>query len=358
MTQKDVINFHELVYKFQDTYFFLRKKWIIIVLFTLFGVGLGLYYAITRKPKFEASLSFVIEGESGGNGLANLANTFGLGRTGGAGQSVFTSANILDLLKTRKLVEKTLLQPSHFDINKSFADLVIDFMGLKEEWGENPKLKNIQFKPNSNPKKLSLNQNEVLQNLHSVIVLNNLKVEIKNPDNTIIYIDVKSENEEFTRYFPEELIKVVSEYYIEAKTRKAKENYLVLKRQTDSVRVELNNAISGVAYANDNTFLLNPAFNVKRVPSAHKEVSVQANQAILTELVKNLEISRMNLLNETPFIEIIDTPTSPINPMKIGKFKGMFLGGIIGVFLIISILIGLNFIMNFIRNIPKREINN
>ena len=57
----------------------------------------------------------------------------------------------------------------------------------------------------------------------------------------------------------------------------------ILQKQTDSIRGELNRAITGVAVANDNTFSLNPALNVRRTPSARRQVDVQANTAILTE---------------------------------------------------------------------------
>jgi hypothetical protein len=38
---------------------------------------------------------------------------------------------------------------------------------------------------------------------------------------------------------------------------------------------------------------LNPALNVRRAPSARKQVDVQANTAILTELVKQSELAKV-----------------------------------------------------------------
>jgi len=48
----------------------------------------------------------------------------------------------------------------------------------------------------------------------------------------------------------------------------------ILQRQTDSIRRELNGLITGVAVANHNTFNLNPALNVRRAPSARRQVDV------------------------------------------------------------------------------------
>lgn len=307
------------------------------------GAGLGLVYTIKKKPKYSSSLSFVVEGESMG-GLSSIASSFGLSGLGGAkGQGVFNTDNILDLLKSRSLVEKALLEPTPLNKKKSFADLYIEFKELKEKIEKANEVHNFSIKPNLSPNKKTLIQNDVLNQIYQSLTATELKIEVKNPENSIIYIDLETSNEEFCRYFPETLIRIVSEFYIESKTRKAKNNYNTIKKQTDSVRYELNNAISNVASARDNTFLLNPAFNVKRVPSTQKEVSVQANTIILGELVKNLEISRMSLLNQTPIIEIIDKPISPLEVKRLGKIKGILIGGFLAGFLIVGFLIAFNY---------------
>jgi hypothetical protein len=73
---------------------------------------------------------------------------------------------------------------------------------------------------------------------------------------------VNSTNELFSKYFTE-AFKEVSDFYIDTKSKKSRENMLILERQTDLLD-EVNGAITGVAVANDNTFNLNPALNVRR----------------------------------------------------------------------------------------------
>lgn len=107
----------------------------------------------------------------------------------------------------------------------------------------------------------------------------------------------------------------------------------ILERQTDSIRSELNGAITGVAVANDNTFNLNPALNVKRAPSARRQVDVQANTAILTELVKQSEMAKVTLRRETPLIQVIDRPILPLAKERFGKAKGIIIGGFLAGFL-------------------------
>lgn len=113
----------------------------------------------------------------------------------------------------------------------------------------------------------------------------------------------------------------------------------ILERQVDSIRRELNGAITGVAIANDNTFNLNPALNVRRAPSARRQVDVQANTAILTELVKQSELAKVTLRKETPLIQVIDRPILPLFKERFGKAKGIILGGIMAGFVTVLGLI-------------------
>ena len=114
----------------------------------------------------------------------------------------------------------------------------------------------------------------------------------------------------------------------------------ILEKQTDSIRRELNGAITGVAVANDNAFGLNPALNVRRTPSARRQVDVQANTAILTELVKQSELAKVTLRKDTPLIQVIDRPILPLKKEQFGKLKGIVLGGFLAGFLMVLGLIG------------------
>ncbi|MNF77844.1 hypothetical protein D3C84_599970 [compost metagenome] len=113
----------------------------------------------------------------------------------------------------------------------------------------------------------------------------------------------------------------------------------ILEHQVDSIRGQLNGAITGVAVANDNTFNLNPALNVRRAPSARRQVDVQANTAILTELVKQSELAKVTLRKETPLIQVIDRPILPLAKARFGKAKGIILGGFLGGFFIVAFLL-------------------
>jgi uncharacterized protein involved in exopolysaccharide biosynthesis len=168
---------------------------------------------------------------------------------------------------------------------------------------------------------------------------NSLFVAQKDKKISIITVEVKSADELFAQYFSEAIVKEVSDFYVLTKSKKANMNMTILERQTDSVRSELNGAISGVAIANDNTFGLNSALNLKRVPSTRHQVDVQTNTSILTVLVQQTEMAKITLRNETPLIQIIDRPILPLKKEKFGKTKGILMGGgLAGLFILVGLV--------------------
>jgi hypothetical protein len=221
----------------------------------------------------------------------------------------------------------------------SLAEMYIRNERWRDKWNDKPKYKNIQFIPNTNRKYFTRVHDSILGVVYDDLSKNGLMVAQKDKKVSIISIDVVSTDELFAKYFSEALAKKVSDFYVDTKSKKSRMNMAILQRQTDSIRRELNGAITGVAAANDNTFNLNPALNVRRAPSVRRQVDVQANTAILTELVKQTELAKVTLRKETPLIQVIDRPILPLPKERFGKAKGIVLGGILAGMLAVLILI-------------------
>lgn len=345
----DEISLKELLEKAKELFGYLVSKWKIIVLAGLIGALLGLAYSFSKKPIYTASLSFALEDEKSGGGLGGalgLASSFGID-IGGGGGSIFTGSNLMELFKSRSMVEQTLLSPITFQGESiSLAEMYIQNQGWREEWNENTKYDDINFSPEGDRKGFTRVHDSILGVIYTDLSNNGLTIGQKDKKVSIVTIDVSSTNELFSKYFTEALVKEVSDFYVMTKSKKSLENMLVLERQTDSIRRELNAAITGVAVANDNTFGLNPALNVRRAPSARRQVDVQANTAILTELVKQSELAKVTLRKETPLIQIIDKPILPLNKERFGKAKGLIMGGLLTGFLMILFLIIRKFFNN------------
>lgn len=344
--QNEELNLKRVLERAKEWQSYLFSKWKIILLSMLFGAVISLGYALTRKPIYQATLTFALEDEKSGGGFSgatSLANTFGfdLGVDGGG---IFMKSNLTVLFKSRLMVEQTLLTPIK-DNGKtiSLAEMYIQNRNWRDKWDKKPWLKNIQFPAGSNRASFTRVHDSILGVIYSDLYKNGLTVAQKEPKISVITVDVFSTNEKFAKYFSEALSNNVSDFYVKTKIKKAKINMEILKIQTDSVRGILNGAITGVAIANDNVFGLNQAMNVRRAPSSRKQVDVQANTLILTELVKQTELAKVTLRRETPLIQVIDRPIFPLANDRISLIFAIIVGSVLALFLT-TILLMFNYI--------------
>lgn len=343
--ENDEISLKELILNLNEWFSYLKSKWKIIVLSGIIGAIIGLTISYFDKPSFKAVLTFAMEedkGSSGGlSGALGLASSFGLDLSSAGGGGAFAASNLAELMKSRLIVEKALLEPVIINGYKTnLLQYYIDYNKLRDDWLKNPQLKNLSFPTNQDRDKFGIQQDSVLQKIYKKLIeQENLSIVQKDKKVTILSIEVKSENELFSKYFCESLAKETSDFYIETKSKKARINVNVLQKQVDSVRSELNQAITGVATESDNVYNLNPALNIKGAPSKKKQIDVQANTAVLTNLVVQLELAKITLRKETPLLQLIDKPILPLEKDKLGLFKSLVIGAIILIIFVILLLI-------------------
>jgi len=330
----DDVTMKDVILKLLEWWRYLLSKWKTIVLAGVIGGLLGIGYSFLTKPQYTAVLSFALDDEKSGGTLsaaAGLASQFGFDLGGGGGGGAFSGDNLLELMKSRSIVEKTLLLP--VTINNKQQTLAQYYITFTEFYKHKPDLKNVSYLPGADRSKFTLEQDSVLSTFYETIVKSNLSVDKVDKKLSIVTIKVTSQNELFSKNFTEMLVKNVSDFYIETKTKKSSRNVAILQHQTDSVRAALNAAITGVAATADVNPNPNPSLQIIKVPSLRKQVDVQANTAILTELVKNLELSKMSLRRETPLVQVIDKPILPLEKKKFGKIKGFVIFGFVFGFL-------------------------
>lgn len=312
---------------------YLKSKWLTILLFSISGALIGLLFGAFQRPVYKATLSFALEEEGigGASAAMGLASQLGLD-IGGTTNGAFKGANVIELFKSRIMIQKALLEPVH-NQTSSLAELFLKANNWYLEWANETKLKNIKLPVRS--ERLSRIQDSVLGLIYNQLIKKDFSVGQKDKKNSVIFIETKSKNEAFSKQFTEKLAVIVSDFYIETKSKKARQNLAILQHQVDSVRAQLSTSVLGVAVSTEQTFGLNPALNVQRVPSAKKQIDVQTNTAVLTELLKQTEIAKINVRKETPLIQIIDKPILPLEKDRIGKLKGLILGGFLAGFIIV-----------------------
>ena len=341
LRKDDEISLKELILKIREWYQYLLSKWTTILIAGIIGGILGFTYAYFQKPIYTAETTFVLEeGDSGGGalgGFSGLASIAGID-LGGGGGGIFQGDNILQLYKSRRMIQETLLSKDTFE-NKGqlLIDRYITVNGFKKRWEEKPELANISFEQSASL--FTRLQDSIIT--HIVNDINKNYLEVVKPDKqlSIISVKVNSKDEAFAKAFANRIVKTVNDFYVTTKTRKSSENMAILQFQADSIKRALNYSISGVAFAVDANPNSNPAFQTLRVPSQRKQIDVQANGAAYQEILKNLEIAKITFRKEKPLIQVIDEPVLPLRKEKIGKAKGIIIGGIFSGFIFIVFII-------------------
>ena len=325
----------ETVHFIQSAYRYLLSKWYILLIAGIIGAIGGISYAWLQKPEYIAEITFAPETESGGGmGMySGLAAQFGIDMGGSSG-GAFEGDNLSEFLKSKMLIEKTLFTP--VEINKEEILLINYFIEINKNnnSGKYLELKNIKFSENYQPGNRFIDSvlTSITDNISKLLV-----VDKKDKKLNIIAAKIKNDNELFAKLFIENLVNTGITYYINYKSGKSKQNVRILQKQADSVKNLLTGNIVSIAATND--LNINPLRQIVRAGTQRKQVDVQVNGQLYGELVKQLELSKISLRRETPFIQIIDTPRLPLDKKKLGRLKAGIIFGLIAGFLTLLVLI-------------------
>lgn len=318
----------EVIQTFSDWIAYFISQWKILLLAGLLGIGLGALVSIFKKPVFIATTSFVLEdGDAGGMGqMSGLASLVGvnLGSMGGT-SGLFQGDNIMELYRSDRMLDEALLSP--FDEDQLLIDRFIEFEKIDKKWSSKVDIDAMDF---SLPREsFTVSQDSVVKEVAKLIRENQLSVAKPDRKLTIIQVSVLSKDEAYAKAFNEHLVENVNEFYLETKTKKTSENLAILQSQADSVRKLLDESIGAFASATDRVPNANPLLSSATIDSRKRQIDVQATGAVYEEVVKNLEIAKVNHRNNSPLIQIIDSPRFPLERSEIRLVKGMVLGCII-----------------------------
>lgn len=331
---------------------YLLSKWRLLMVAVTLGSLTGLIYSIFQQPMYIATTSFVLEGDDASGGLRRLsgmAALAGIDFSGSAG-GLFQANNIVELYKSRRMLEQTLLSKVKPDAEELLIDRYIKYNELKEKWKDEPQLLTLNFR--QDPRELdSLTRrlrDGLITSFANAIRSDVLVIETLDKNASILKVDVTSPDEEFSKAFNETLVRKVNEFYIQTKTKKSTQTIALLQQKVDSVRAVMTSAIYSAVEASDATPNLNPTKQVQRAgPAQEAQFSAESNKAILSQLQQNLELTKMTLLQEQPLIQLVDQPVFPLDINRVGKVKAIMIGGFLFGFLATLWLI----IRKYYRNI-------
>lgn len=280
----------------------------LIVLALLLVNGVAALYSFLQKQQYEAEVSFILEEKSAGGGgsLSGIASQFGIDLGGlGAGGSIFSGDNILDILRSRHIVEKVLL--SKIDSSKGVSSETLADLYLPQL---RKKVPAVSYNNVVYPKPMTRLQDSVLYFIFDQIVQKNLVVDRVNKKGSIIKATVVTQSETFSKIFSDRLVHETIQLYVDQKTSLSNRNIARLEKRADSLLRILNNK----SYQSASLQILdaNTAFRSTAVPVELSQREKTISFALYSEVVKNLEASRMSLASQTPIINMLDTAKYPL----------------------------------------------
>lgn len=339
------IKFKDILLKLSEYKSYLYQKKYIIFLCSLFFAALGFLYVFFSEDKYNAELTFVVEVDNGlasSSALSGFANQLGFD-FGGIESSTFSNNNILQLLKSRVVVENTLMQSAKINGKE---DLLIEHYltihDLRKDWNENNILKDFSFN-NINTR----THDSISGVIWSSIIEDDLVIDLLVDDATIIKLSYNGSNEDFAIKFVNILIQEMSKMYVQNRTARAHNTLNFLQNRADSVERELDIVEQDLARVKDiNTRIIKASGRLKEIQLLR---DVEVLQAMYIEIIKNLEISKVTLLNQIPIINIIDRPKAPIQKNKKSKRTALIIAFILGLFVSIIYFI----IRKFLEDVLK-----
>jgi uncharacterized protein involved in exopolysaccharide biosynthesis len=309
--------------------------WRLLTVAAIAGALLGLGYWYWKPIAYTARISFVVEDakSSGGGLMSALAGQFGLDLGNMAGGSgVLSGDNILQLLKSQSMVRKTLLSAVDSSSKRSLADVYAETYGLKEKWKNSSKVnREIDFP--AGQKSFARIEDSLLQRMEERILEKELSVNKIDRKLSFIELQTTMRNETLSIAFCEHLLKVATDFYVETKTRRLTKNIQRLQAKADSLEYALNRKTYSAANANRMLLDANPVY---AEPEVSAEISARdkfVQSTIYAEIIKNLEMNKTAQIQETPTVQIVDTPQLPLNTNRVKIAVAIISGAVIGIFI-------------------------
>lgn len=311
-----------------------------LALVIIIGALLGALAAWLKRPTYTARLTFVVDdskSSGGGGGLSALAGLAGFNLDGlGGASGVLAGDNVEELIKSRKLIKKTLL--TAYDSTQTLADRYAAVNKLNSKWLKySPDGKIIRFPLNGiNNTRL---QDSLLHEMTELILADEFGIAKTDKKLGFFEVNATMKDEKLAQLFCTRMINQSTDFFISTKTKRLRDNVTRLQKRADSIGIILNHKTYSVAAANQSILDLNPAYTTANANIEVKERDKIVLATVYSETVKNLESSKTMLAQETPTVQIVDEPELPLKKNKL-KFSiaiptGMLLLGIIFSFYIL-----------------------
>ncbi len=334
--QKKSVELNDIGKLFKNIYNLLLSKWKIIVIICFLGAILGFGFAQFQKPIYISKYSFILNENDGSTSL-NLSSLAGLAGIAGiaGGSNNVNEDKLLYLANSRQIIGSTLVEKATINgEEKLMVNHFIDIYKLAKGFKSDTCLENFTYFIHADLDKFTYQENKVLDIIIKKINDNKqLFIDTKKKTGIVIQsagiitMEFKSISEEFSKYFIENLYRNLSDYYTNRTIQRQYKNYVLIKERADSIKsVLFEKENYGADIFDKNVRVVRMA---GKVDLERTRRDVQMLSLMYAEVLKNLEIAKFTLDNQTPFFQTVDKPTLPLEKKKLSRLISAIVGSII-----------------------------
>lgn len=333
--QDDEITLKELILKIQEYAKEVMKNWWVVGLFCLVTTSYFMYKHFTHVPEYKAELRFVVEGQGGvGGGLGGLLGSFGIKKGGSV-----NPYKILEVGKSSKIFEEVIF--SEYNQDSTIADKILAEYDLVEKWAENnPEYEGFKFSTALSFSKL---ERKIIKKL-SKINWGDSKSKIEpltsfnlDEEKGIYTIESKTTDENLSLVMAKDFYDRIKLFFEEEVFKNQKQSADILSAKADSINNVRKSKIYQLARFDDSN-----RGSINSESSSKKAVLSQEIQALglaYSELIKNYEMTDVNLKDLQPLFMKIEVPYAPISPTQSSLLRNLLYGILLGGFLSVLFLI-------------------
>jgi hypothetical protein len=331
------VSLNEIIQSVRQWLNFLKRKFIIILVFSFLAGIVGYIYARFQPIKYIANTTFILEegktSNSGLGGLASIAGQFGMDFGSGTGGGILAGDNILVYFKSPSLAREVLMTRFDSTSDLLFADIYAQKNGLKENWLKDDKIGVVDFKIFNKVKKFDRIYDSLLTQMTDEILSNEFSV--SRPDKKASFIEVRTKmiDEKLAKNYCDQIVRTVVTRYLNLKTQRQKNTVDKLQLRADSIAKLLQiKTFSGADLQNtSSTMDINPLYKTKTNVAVETTIRDKALLAsIFSNVIQNLEMAKFTLSQETPVMQIIDSPSLPLKVERHSKLKTAIVFSILG----------------------------
>ena len=225
MENIDEASFKGVIVTISDYKDELKKRLLIILAVAIIFSLIGFAFSKSQEDKYNAVISFIVEEQSETSNLSALsgvANMIGIDM-GGSTTSSFSQQNIITLLKSRNIIEKTLNNKCEI---AGKSDLFLNhYIHI-----------NNMITDSSTINLSSNNYNDSITSIVWFRIINkDMEILFQNDESNIINLSFESLDDELAKNFTEIVIDEISEMYIDYQTEKSRNTLDNLESRSDSI---------------------------------------------------------------------------------------------------------------------------